>query len=104
MARGMVLGMAVILALATPGLSWAQAAPTPAAPPTTATTPTTPATTTTTPVGVVTVPNLAAPVLSAPVNANVSPSAKFSPVTVDPNALAPSCALEEALDACGVQW
>ncbi len=104
MIRRAVLGIAVIWVLGAPALSWAQAAPAPApaAGTTTATTATTTVPSTT--VGTPTIPNPSLQFLTAPVNGQANTSSKYRPTTANPNALTPSCAFEDALNECAVQW
>ena len=108
MARKLSLGIALIWVLWVPTISRAQAAPTPSLTTTTTTTaaPTTTAVSTvpSTTVGVPPIPDPALRFLTAGVNGQAGPSSNFTPVPVNPNAVSPSCAFEDALDACAVQW
>ena len=108
MARKLSLGIALIWVLWVPAISRAQAAPVPSTTTTTTTT-ATPATTASstapsTTVGVPPIPDPALQNLTAGVKAQASSSSRFTPVPVNPNAVSPSCAFEDALDGCAVQW
>jgi len=76
-----------------PSISRAETAPGPGTSPAPTTTPA--STSTVRPAG---------QILSSPVNAQASPSSQFIPVPLDPDAFAPPCAFEGALDACAVPW